>query len=156
MLALTDKPPSAVLQIQGIEQKLYGEYFFRGVNSDDFIALTSRKALVTASPFSATLKFAADKPSHMLIFTTGTPQAVSIKVADAAALGKPGRELYGSEPSFSWNGRDFANHAILTKDLDLKNEQTFTLELKHGLYIITVSANWFRGWAHYSFLVDVK
>ena len=43
------EPPSAVLQIQGVEQKGYAwEYSWGGINSDNFLftAYTSNKALV--------------------------------------------------------------------------------------------------------------
>jgi hypothetical protein len=140
-------PPLAVLQIQGVEQKGYDcpEPQVQDPYTH-YSTITSNKALVTVSPVSATLKFTADKrmdsrlPPAMRIITSlqadDPPQFIHIQVLDAAALDKP---------------------TTGTKDLDLKNEQTFTLELASGLYVITVSANWeHSSGATYAFLVEVK
>jgi hypothetical protein len=140
--------PPAVLQIQGVEQK--GEVCgYPPQNYYGYIAQTSTKALVTASPFSATLKFTADT----------SPQAIRIQVFDATTLGKPTEESYEGKSYFSWGDGCLANNsnAALTKELDLKNEQTFTLELKRGLYVINVSVKWAHiGQVFYPFLIEVK
>jgi hypothetical protein len=144
------KPPSAVLQIQSVEQEGYA-CVFGPQGSDNFLgtAKTSNKALITSSLFSAALKFTVDEP----------PQAMRIQALDATALGKPTEASYGEESYFIWKGGCFADNAnvTLTKDLDLKNMQIFTLELKRGLYVINVSTKWARiGWVIYAFLVEVK
>lgn len=146
------EPPSAVLQIQGVEQEGYAWVGSWGVQVDNFegIVQTSNKALVTASPFSATLRFTADE----------SPQSVHIQAIEAAQLGVPREESHGGESYFWKGGRNFMRNSILltlTKDLDLKNEQTFILEFKHGLYVINVCAKWENGAdVCYAFLIDVK
>lgn len=133
------EPPSAVLQIQGIEQEGYACMFGPG-GFDNFLrtAQTSNKALITSSHISATLKFTADNP----------PQTTRIQ---AHGVDKP--KSYTSR-IFFWDGVCFIDKA---KSLDLKNKQTFTLELASGLYVITVSVNREQsGEAIYAFLVEVK
>ena len=136
------KPPPAVLQIQGDEQEGHACIFGPGGLADNFsyTAQTSNKALITSSPFSATLKFTADKP----------PQTIRIP---AHGVGMPTGILYTSK-TFVWDRVCFIDNA---KGLDSKNKQIFTLELASGLYVITVSADWEQsGEAIYAFLVEVK
>jgi hypothetical protein len=147
--------PSATLQIQGDEQKGYvwkGDWSLR-VKKFEGIIQTSNKALVTASPFSSTLRFTKDEPLS----------SIRIQAVEAAQLGMPREESHGGE-SYFWEGElilkmDMRKSSLLTltKDLDLKSEQTFILEFKRGLYVINIGATWKNGAeVCYAFLIDVK
>jgi len=132
-------PPTAILQIQGVEQiGETGSYCWDGGCSDVFALLTPKKPLFAKSPFVFTLKLSTDTPLSSL----------SMSINSASKM----KEIPTSAPLRVWE-----IHRENYDDLSLKQEQTINLQLKPDLYVIILVAQWQqRGDAMYGFLIDVK
>jgi hypothetical protein len=146
--------PPAILQIQGMEQKGALNIDCDGCENLDGFG-TPGKALRVNSPLVATLEFSIDTPPSEFSIDT-PPNEVSIRVHDASRL----KEISTTWTFRSWDFDHAEGSIVLEKELAPKKEQTFSLELNNGLYVIYVSAGWEyewgEKWASYGFLVEVS
>ena len=132
-------PPSAILQVQNLEQTAgVGTYCWDGSCGDFIAIITPKDALSVKSPIIATLKLSTDIPLSSLL----------ISVNPASKL----EEYPEGSTTRAWKlyPRNY-------DDLLLQQEQTINLELERGLYVIVITAGW-NGWgdAMYGFLIDVQ
>ena len=136
----SEPPPPAILQIQSMEQiSAVGTYCWSGGCADMIGIPTPKEAIVSNSPLIATLRLPINVP----------PNTLEIRVNPASEI----NELQPSPLNYrwweAWQGK--------YESLSLEKEQTINLVLEHGLYVISVFAQWNqRGDVIYGFLVEVK
>ena len=135
-------PPSAILQVQNMEQTAkLGAFNWDGHWADVYAIITPQDVLVVNSPIVATLKLSIDIP----------PSALSISVTPASKI-KEFPEDSATIRVWELNPKNYNKR----NDLLLKQEQTINLDLEHGLYVIVVNAGWQQGSVTYGFLIDVQ
>ena len=136
----TKPPPPAILQIQNVEQiSAIGTYCWSGECADMIGIPTPKEAIVTSSPFIATLRLPINAPANSLELRVS-------RVSDK-------NELQANQSGYRW----WEPYLGKFDNLLPEKEQTINLKLKSGLYVIVVFAQWDqKGDVLYGFLVEVK